>query len=184
MKKLFITFLGAIYLIGIGYLVLPSPTYPDLSRSTRSNEPGDTWQHPDQKGFYTDLSRSDVISEMRQKFTVYLFNLPLPQLVLNYPPENAQTLVRDQMKSNYLQEIIYPLRESLIVNGWEPENEPKFVKTGILNGTMLSYEGRPYFSKVSLKPIYSPLIFRLLIWTIIFPATYLTFKSLKSSIYA
>jgi hypothetical protein len=38
---------------------------------------------------------------------------------LNYPPEDAQTLIRDQTKATYLEEIVHPMRESLFVAGNE-----------------------------------------------------------------
>jgi len=42
---------------------------------------------------------------------------------LNYPPEEAQTIIRDQTRSTYLEEIVHPLRESLFINGFEPKSE-------------------------------------------------------------
>lgn len=184
MKKALFISLTLIYLIGILYFLLPAPAYPDLSRSLRSAEPGDNWEHPDQKGYYSDLLRRDVINEMRQKFTLKITGLTIPSLILNYPPENAQTLVRDQLKSNYLEEIIYPMRESLLVNGWEPLNDPQTIKLEIKKRSSLIANGKVYFSKVTLKPIYSTLFNRILVWTLIFPASFLVYKSLKSSLHA
>ncbi len=48
----------------------------------------------------------------------------LPTYRLNYPPEEAQTLIRDQTRSTFLEEIVHPLRESFFVNGFEPK-DPK-----------------------------------------------------------
>ena len=73
MRKLFLTISVLIYILGSIYLSLPNPQLPDLSDSYRSTEEGDTWQHPDQKGYYTQRIRSTVIQEMLQKFTLTVY---------------------------------------------------------------------------------------------------------------
>lgn len=171
-----------IYVLGFVYLALPSPSYPDLSDAIRSTEAGDTWQNPDQKGFYTDLSRAEVLSQLQSKFTLKIFGLTIPSFRLNYRPEEAFTLVRDQLNSNYLEEIVYPFRESLFVNGWEPKNDPRFRNLPAKGVPVLAVNGRPYLSKVTLKPVYSSLWARLLVWTLIFPGTYLTYFSIKRAL--
>jgi len=177
--KLKYVFAGVIYLLGLVYLTLPSPVYPDLTQAGRSNEPGDTYQHPDQKGYYTNLTRAEVLAQLQAKFTVKFLGLTLPSYRLNYRPEEAFTLVRDQLDSYYLEEIVYPFRESLFVNGWEPTHSPRFVGMKIPN---ISLNGIPYLSKVTLKPTNSNVFFRVVIWTLIFPASYLIFLSLKKSL--
>ncbi len=176
MKKLIFISLP-IYFLGLIYLTLPAPKLPDLSDSFRSQESGDTWQHPDQKAFYTQKSRSSVLKEIQTPFSLSLLGLTLPSFRLNYPPEEAQTLVRDQTVSTYLEEIVHPLRESLFVNGNEPENAPKIRASH-------EVEGRYYFSKITLRPVYSALPSRFLLWTLIFPASFLVLISLKKSVYA
>jgi len=168
-----------IYLLGVIYLALPSPSYPDLSSSARSEEPGDTWQHPDQKGYYSNLTRQQVLSELQSKFTLKFMSLVIPSYRLNYRPEEAFSLVRDQLQSYYLEEIIYPLRESLFVNGWEPKKSPKFANSPLPPNTDLSWRGVPYDAKITLRPVNSSVWSRLLIWSLIFPATYLVFNSYK-----
>lgn len=39
--------------------------------------------------------------------------------VLNYPPEDAQTLIRDQTKATFLEEVVHPMRESIFIAGNE-----------------------------------------------------------------
>ena len=53
MKNLFVIAAFFIYLIGLHYLTLPTPTLPALADSARSDEPGDTVQNPDQAAYYT-----------------------------------------------------------------------------------------------------------------------------------
>ncbi len=171
-----------IFLIGVLYLVLPSPSLPDLSESARSDEAGDTWQNPDQKGFYSDLTRSQVLSDLQSKFIVTFGNLVIPSYRLNYRVEEAYELVRDQLNSNYLEEVVYPLRESLFINGWEPKNAPRYAHLAPRDIPDISLHGVVYAAKITLKPVYSAVWARLLIWTLIFPATYLVFLSVKKSL--
>lgn len=169
-----------IYFLGLVYLLLPSPAYPDLSFAERSDEPGDTWQHPDQKGYYTNLNRTEVLSQIQSKFTLKIFGITIPSYRLNYRPEETFTYVRDQLDSYYLEEIVYPFRESIFVNGWEPTHSPRYANNPKL-ATDLSFHGVPYMSKVTLKPISSSPYSRVLVWTMIFPASYFIFLSIKKS---
>lgn len=180
--KLKFALVGVLYLLGLVYLILPSPAYPDLTQAQRSDEPGDTWQHPDQKGYYTNLQRAEVLGQIQAKFSLKFLGLIIPSYRLNYRPEEAFTLVRDQLKSYYLEEIIYPFRESIFVNGWEPTNSPQYVKNQSLKIPDISFRGVPYLSKVTLKPTNSNMIARVTIWTLVFPVSFLVFLSLKKSL--
>jgi len=173
---------GLIYLTGLFYLVLPSPIPPELSQSWRSTEEGDTWQNPEQKGYYSNLTRIEVVGEMEKKFSLKLLGSPIFGFRLNYPPEEAGNLVRDQLKSSYLEEIVHPLRESLFVNGWEPENDPKMKALPPAKRSDLIANGKVYQAKITIKPVYSAVWSGVLVWSLIFPATALVFKSLKHSL--
>lgn len=70
---------------------------------------------------------------------------------LNYPPEMAQILIRDQTKSSYLEEIVHPFRESLYVNGFRPASDEE----------ILEVEGVRYQGKTIIKYVGSNLILRL-----------------------
>ncbi|TRZ53921.1 hypothetical protein D4S03_01010 [bacterium] len=180
--KLKYVFAGAIYLLGLVYLTLPSPAYPDLTQAERSDEPGDTYQHPDQKGYYTNLTRAEVLEQIQSKFLLKFFGITIPSFRLNYRPEEAFSLVRDQLKSYYLEEIIYPFRESIFVNGWEPTHSPQYAKILQNENPDISFRGVPFMSKVTLKPTNSNVFARVAVWTLIFPATYFVFISLKKSL--
>jgi len=180
--KLKYLLVGVIYLLGLVYLTLPSPKYPDLMYAVRSDEPGDTWQNPDQKGYYTNLTRSEVLGQMQSQFVIKFLGYTIPSFRLNYRPEEAYELVRDQLNSYYLEEIVYPFRESLFVNGWEPTHSPRFVGKPEKEIPMISFHEIPYLSKVTLKQTNSNVIFRVGVWTLTFPATYLVFISLKKSL--
>lgn len=173
--------LGIIYFLGAIYLSLPTPATPELSNAFRSDEPGDTWQNPDQKGFYTNSNRAEVIGEMQAKYAINFLGVKLPTYRLNYRPEEAFQMVRDQVSSYYLEEIVYPLKSSLFVNGWEPLHSPRYAGKSEKEIPMISFRGTPYMSKVTLKPVDSAIWARLLVWTLIFPGACLVTKSLKKS---
>lgn len=180
MKKLLYLILTVTYLLGIVYLIQPSPQTPDLSDSFRSTEPGDTYQHPDQKAFYTNKYRSEALAELQSSWSIT--NIPFLEYRLNYPPEEVTTLVREQLYSSYLEEVVHPLRESLFINGWEPSNSPKYSYLPAEDRPIIITEGIPYNSKVTIRPVYSPIWARLFVWTAIFPASFLSFMSLKKSL--
>ncbi len=104
MKTWFV--LLVIYVAGVIYLVQPIPTLPTLDSATLSNEEGDTWQNPDQRGYYTNLTRSQVLNQIQTKSEIKIFGWTVPNYRLNYRPEEAHELIRDQLKSNYMEEII------------------------------------------------------------------------------
>lgn len=182
MKKSTIIIASVVYFFGIIYLTLPSPSLPDLDNSVRSTEEGDTIQHPDQKAFYTNVERKDVIKEMQSKFVVKIGNFVIPSMRLNYRPEETKEFVREQTPSSYLEEIVYPFRESLFVNGFEPANSPIYRNWAAKDVPKVIHLQVNYFGKVTLRPVYSPIWARVLVWTLIFPSIYFVFLSLKRSI--
>ncbi len=122
-KFLFVAFSLSLLL----YAILPDSSFPEPTPgSLQSDEPGDT-ETPLRRAYYTNLTREEVmIHYMKQFNKSSFFGLPLPTYRLNYPPEEAQTYIRDQTRSTFLEEIVHPLRESLFINGFEPK-EPKDV---------------------------------------------------------
>lgn len=181
MKKILLFFSIIVFSIGCIYLSLPTPKTPDLDTAIRSDEEGDTWQNPDQKGFYSNILRKEVMTEMRNKFSISLFGIRIPSYTLNYRPEDTREFVREQIPSYYLEEIVYPFRDSLFVNGWEPTNSPIYRNLPAESVPMIIYKDKIYLSKVTLKPVTSPVWARILVWFLVFPATYITFISLKRS---
>ncbi len=179
LKKIF---LFSIYLFGLIYLLTPAKPLPFLDNAVLSNEPGDTWQHPDQRGFYTNLNRYQVLKEIQNKFQITVLGIGIPSFRLNYRPEEAHELVRDQLKSYYLEEIVYPLHSSVFVNGWEPKKSPSNLNKLPKEISDISIYGVPYEAKITLKPLNSHPTSRILIWTTMFPLFYLVQNSLKKSL--
>jgi len=116
------------------YVVLPNPQFPEPpSDALQSNEPADV-ETSDRRGYYTNLSRVQVLNHYQNQLNKSSFlNLPVPVFRLNYPPEEAQILIRDQTRSTYLQEIVHPFRESFYINGYEPSEPQNIIEVNEKN---------------------------------------------------
>jgi hypothetical protein len=157
LKKILIIFFAIVCVIFVGYLVLPNRPFPKPPPdSLQSQEPADL-ESPLRQSYFTNFTRDQVISWYENQFDYSSFlGLRLPTLLFNYPPEEAQTLIRDQTSSTFLQELVHPLRESLYINGFKPpsnNNEPIFF-----------VGGKHWALKVIIKSVPSPLWARLVIF--------------------
>lgn len=130
-------FISALFTLLLLIYVYPvSPEFPQmLPNSIQSFEPADV-ETPLRRGYYTNLSRAEVIAhyevEFNKNFNFLNKNIKYLAPRLNYPPEEAQTIIRDQTKSTFLEEIVHPFRESVYVNGFEPTTEEyKIIKDGV-----------------------------------------------------
>jgi hypothetical protein len=159
--RIFLIFAFSVFLLFFFiYLILPAPDIPPLPGSLKSTEPGDTVQVPRVSAYYTDMARRDVTDFYKKNFSKSpLFGLPLPVITLNHPPEYSRDVIRDQILSSYLEEYVHPFRDSLYVNGWEPDvyfedNPSQRAQHQIF------VDEKKYFSKVTLRPFYSNIILR------------------------
>jgi len=142
MKFILKFLLWVIFLGLIVYVSFPSPNFPEpMADFFQSTEPADQ-ETPLRRGYYTNASRQEVLAYYQKEFGGYL---------LNYPPEEAQTLIRDQTKSTFLQEIVHPLRESLYINGFEP-TDPQYA---------IVIKGTPWRQKVIVRYVPSRRFVRL-----------------------
>lgn len=151
MRNVIFAFVLVILLL---YLVIPPPQFPaQMPESFKSNEPADI-ETPLRQGFYTDWERAQIMDYFKRQFSLSsLLAIPLPTLELNYPPEEAQTIIRDQTQSRYLEEFAHPLRESLYVNGFfaQKASERMFAN------------GREYKTKVIIRYVPSNPVVRLIV---------------------
>jgi hypothetical protein len=141
-------------LVLIFYVLLPNPPFPEpLPDALQSNEPADI-ESPLRRGYYTNYSREEVMLYYKNQLKNSPFmDLPLPTYRLNYPPEEAQTIIRDQTRSTFLEEIAHPLRESFFINGFEPkEDKDKIV-----------IEGEKWRQKIIVKYLPSHVVIRTLV---------------------
>ena len=135
---------------GIGflvYLIKPSPSFPaPPPGSFQSMEDADT-ETPLRRAYFTNYTREQVIAHYKNQF-----KLRFGTLELNYPPEDAQTLIRDQTRSRYLEELVHPFRESVYINGFIPQ----VAKDDIW------YKGVHYEEKITIRYVPSNLILRMI----------------------
>lgn len=162
MSKLIFLFFSLILLI---YLLIPGPSlirdFPPLPNSAKSNLEGDTIQIPNISAYFSDNYRSFTTNFYKNNYETQVL-MPLPSIRLNYPPEFAYTAVMDQTRSTYLEEYVYPLRDSLYVNGYEPfyENgKPKF-----WGSIKADEESGRYYNKATLRYYPSSYFVRLIVW--------------------
>ena len=145
MKRVFSILYILVSLLFLGYLLMPSPAFPEPpDEFVQSKEPADV-ETPLRRGYFTNLTRQEVVEHYRREFAW--------GLRLNYPPEEAQTLIRDQTKSTFLEEIVHPFRESLYVNGYEPKEGENAVGTGgvtFKQKVIVKYVPSSYFVRISL----------------------------------
>lgn len=133
------------------YLALPGFNFPEPPPgSLQSQEPGDT-ETPLRRAYFTDYDRGQVMAWYKDQMSRSFMGIPLPTYLLNYPPEDAQTLIRDQTRTTFLEEIVHPMRESVYVNGFEPSDPKDAV---IINGTH-------YRQKIIIKYVPSNLFIRI-----------------------
>ncbi len=149
-RLIFLT-LSSVLLI---YLLLPNPNYPQEItniKTVRSTEPGDS-ESILRRGYYTDANRYEVLKFYSVEFNNIL-GIHIPTYKLNYPPEEAQTLIRDQTRSTFLEEIVHPMRESLFVNGFEPKEDKDAIiinKTNFRQKITVKYLPSRVFDRIVL----------------------------------
>jgi len=115
-------FIIILFLFGL-YLLLPLEEFPrEPIGAIVSNEPADV-EDINRRGYFTNFTRSDVISHYKDEFKFSFFGINIFPIRLNYPPEESKLLIRDQTRSTFLEELIFPFRESIFINGFEPKED-------------------------------------------------------------
>lgn len=163
MKKIF-KILFFVFSVGLLiYIVLPAPDFPNpLPGSIQSNEPADL-ESPLRRGYFTNLVREEIIAHYKTEF-----NKPNKffTLRLNYPPEESQTIIRDQTKSTFLEELTHPMRESLYISGFESE------------GTIYEFkvDEKVWDQKVIVKYVPSSILVRVVVVLLTLASVYLLMR--------
>lgn len=149
------------------YLTLPSPEFPaPHSDFLQSEEPGDT-ETPLRRAYFTNLNRTEVLEHYQRQFEILpALPFPFPTYRFNYPPEEAQSIIRDQTRSSFLEEIVHPLRESVFINGFEPKEK----KDAII------IAGQNFRQKVTVRFIPSSLFVRFLAGFMVVSLIYLCYE--------
>lgn len=169
LKVLFVS----VCLVFLAYLALPNPDFPvPPPDSIQSKEPADT-ETPLRRAYFTNYSREQVLSWYKTQFDHSRFlNLELPTYLLNHPPEDAQTIIRDQTRTSYLEEVVHPFRESVYINGFEP---------GANSKDAIFIEGRSWKEKIIIRYVPSSIIVRILVLGGIIFFTVVLFEAFKKS---
>ncbi len=185
--KLIKVSLSILFLVGLIYLLVPGPNsitqLPQLPNSLKSKEPGDTFQNPNNSAYFSKYYRSFVTSYYKSAFEkLNGFNNFLPSVKLNHPPEEAFQYIRDQQQSTYLEEFLYPFRDSLYVNGYEPYNQKgKPFYPGI---NRIIVNGKYFDTKTTLRLYHSKeqnrVIVYILMWVGILALLKLSKKAIQS----
>lgn len=174
-------FLAILFLLGLTYLLLPGPSsvkdIAALPNSVKSSEPGDTIQVPNVAAYFSDMRRKEVTSFYLKEFSyLKIGGITIPPLRLNRPPEEAYTYIRDQQSSTYLEEYVYPFRDSVYVNGFEPfDIHGKAYKRG---ATDIFIDGKFFDTKTTIRYSGSSLVWRLVVYIGMWIGFYFTFLTI------
>jgi hypothetical protein len=148
-------FLTIFNLFALVYLVSPLPEIPPLADSVVSDEPGDTVQLANVKGYFTNLTRTQVMNFYKANYNGAF------RIQLNHPPEKAREVFRDTMQSYYLEEYVLPFKQSLYINGFEWENDV-FTKPENRAANKILYQGKEYKAKITIRTFSVPILYRLI----------------------
>ncbi len=149
----------AIYLSGLFYVLPQNRPFPGPPPdAVQSMELADI-ETPLRRAYFTNYTRDQVMAHYAAQMSQW------PHLTLNYPPEDSQTIIRDQTRSWYLEELVQPLRQSVFVNGFiaqKPQDD-------------IWYKGIHYEEKITIRLAQSSRVSRVLVWTLISLLMYIIF---------
>lgn len=153
------------FILGLVYLLWPGPSgvndFSNLRDSLKSSEPGDTIENPQRIAFFTNDYRGKVINFYLKEYQTKNL-MPFAPIRINHPPEFAYVVVKDQLLSTYLEELTYPMRSSLFINGFEPfyeDGNPKFK-----GATSIVVDGTTFNTKTTIRFYPSYGLIRILVW--------------------
>lgn len=179
-KKVFMIFSVLLFI----YMMWPGPTkisdFKPLPDSVKSTLEGDTIQIPNVAGYFSDNFREFVAPFYVTDYWS-LTKLPFPPFRLNYAPEFSWIAIKKHTDSTYLEELVYPLRNSLYVNGLEPfysDGEPKF-----WGSTKFEVEGKSLFTKTTIRFYPSSFWVRFLVWAGITLSVFWLYKLARKVIF-
>lgn len=147
------------------YMIWPGPgkisDFKALPSSDKSTLEGDTIQIPNVVAYFSDNYREFVVPFYSLDYQQRSF-FPFPPIRLNHPPEYSWIAIKKHTDSTYIEELVYPLRDSLYVNGYEPfypDGTPKF-----WGSIQFDVNQHNWFTKTTLRFYPSTLITRIVVW--------------------
>lgn len=183
-KKIFL----GLFILGLLYIILPGPTsvknLSPLPRSVASDEPGDTVQVPNIAAYFSFSNRADITKFYHSNYQdLFIFGKFIPPLTLNYPPEEAKRVIRDQLYVTFMEEYVYPLRGSIFVGGYEPFVHNELLKTPHnFVGDHVHINGVYYDSKTTLRFYPNNTIGRIFVYLAIWGMSIWLFKIWRKSL--
>lgn len=165
-------------------MIWPGPTkisdFKPLPDSVKSQLSGDTWQIPNVSAYFSDNFREFVVPFYSKNYQD-LSHSPFPPLRLNYPPEFSWITIKKHTDTTYLEELVYPLRDSLYVNGlepFEPSGQPRW-----WGAYKFDADGNLWYTKTTLRFYPSNPFIRVLVWFGITVSVFLIYKLGKKIIF-
>ncbi len=175
--KIFFIGLSVMLLV---YMLWPAPTtlahFNEYPTFLDYIEDWDFYVSPHTTSYFSNDFREEIVTFYRKSYQQGS-KLPFPPLKLNYPPELAFSLIKDQTKSTYLEEFVYPLRDSIYINGFEP-----FLKNGqkrYEGAKIFEVLGEIYLTKTTVRFYPSPIWIRIIVWFGIVISCYFLWKLSK-----
>lgn len=160
-----------IFLVGFLYLIAPGASsiddFPPLQGSTKSKLEGDTIQNPNIAAYFSYFRRDYITNFYKDFFSKTLVPfVALPVISINRPPEEAFKYVRDQQESTFLEEYVFPMRESIYVNGYDPKIANDMYHKGARSfiGDHYFYKDRYFNTKTTIRYYPSNVFIRILIY--------------------
>lgn len=161
MKNIFVIFAGLLLI----YMLWPGAgkisDFKGLPDSAKSTQSGDTVQIPNVSAYFSNNFRDFVIPFYTNDYQQNSFS-PFPPLRLNHPPEYSWEVIKKHTETTYLEEVIYPLRDSLYINGYEifrPDGSSIFYSV-----PRLEEAGKQWYTKVTLRFYHSNFFVRIIVW--------------------
>lgn len=165
-------------------MIWPGPSqisdFPALPSSDKSKLEGDTIQIPNVSAYFSNNFREFVVPYYLTNYQKLSW-LPFPPIKLNHPPEFSWITIKKHTDSTYLEEMVYPLRDSLFVNGLEPFT--KDLQPRWWGATKFEADGNLWSTKTTLRFYPSSPWIRILVWFGIIVSTLLIFKLGKKIIF-
>ncbi len=181
MKKLYLGFCVLLLI----YMILPGPVkisdFKALPDSEKSALAGDNISQVSNVSAYFSNNYRKFVTDYYSKNYRQKTWPPFPPIRLNHPPEFSWKVIKVNTDSTYLEEFVYPLRDSIYVNGFEP-----FYKDGMpkyWGATKFSENGNIWYTKATLRFYPSNLAVRLLVWSGIISSILMLYRLGKKIIF-
>lgn len=167
-----------IFLIGLAYLLVPLPSkiedFSAVPNSYKYSEQYDGIRYHQIISYLTDYRRQQATTFYKQQLQTMPF---FPPIRLNHPPEEARQLIRDEERSTYLEEFVYPLKGSIFINGYEPFDINGYPFDN--RSYPLDMNGRVYASKLTVRYYPVSMATRILAYLLIWLSIWLIYRTAK-----